>query len=704
MLLGFDIGGTFTDFVLLDEASGRIRVHKVLTTPHDPAEAVLSGVRELLESASAQSSEVSLVIHGTTLVTNAILERKGAKVGLLTTRGFRDILAMGIEQRYDVYDLFLKFPEPLVPRMWRLEVDERIDRDGRVRQGIAPNQVQDLVRRLLDDGVESLAISFLHAYRNPKHERAAAEATRAVRPDLPVSLSSEVMPEVREFERTSTCVANAYVQPLVRGYVERLRLGLMEAGCSGRFFLMQSSGGTTSVETAARFPIRLLESGPAAGALAAAFYGEQVGVRNLLSFDMGGTTAKACLIDDGQPGVASSLEVGRVHRFKRGSGLPVKMPVIDLIEIGAGGGSIASINELGLMVVGPESAGADPGPACYGQGGSRPTVTDANLVLGYLSPDYFLGGRIKLDVAAAEEALAHLAQPLGLSLVDAAWGVHSIVNENMAAAARMHILEKGRDPRRYALMAFGGAGPGHACRLARILHLPSVISPLAAGATSALGFLVAPVSFDFARSYPVLLRDMDWEQLNALYAEMLEVAGQALAEAGVDAGAARVERSVDMRYVGQVHELNVPVPAGNLGLQHLEGLREAFEREYLRLYNHLVPNLPPQALTWRLRASGPRPPVELTGMAAQAGSAPKDVVKGERPIYLPEERGYVGAKVYDRYALRPGDGFQGPAIVEERESTAVIGPGDQVRVDQYLNLVIDVAPASMPLARLTPWA
>jgi len=685
--LGFDIGGTFTDFVLLDPQDGSIQVHKTLTTYPDPSVGSLSGTQELLGAAGLTMADLDTTVHGTTLVTNAIIERRGAKLALITTQGFRDILAMGKEQRYDVYDLFLPFPAPLVNRSWRKEIHERIDAKGAVLVPVDLDEVRATVRELVAEGVESVAVCLLHAYRNPVHERAVKELLAAEFPGLYVSISSEVVPEIREYERTVTCAANAYVQPLVHSYVSRLESALASGDYQGRFYLMQSSGGTASPAMAREFPIRLLESGPAAGALVTAFYGKLLRRDDLLSFDMGGTTAKACLIQGGKPDVAPYLEAGRVHRFKKGSGLPIKAPVIDLIEIGAGGGSIARIDQLGLLKVGPESAASLPGPACYGLGGTDPTVTDANLVLGYLNPGYFLGGRMRLDREQAKAAIRKVAEPLGLDETQAAWGIYNIVSENMAAAARVHIVEKGQDPRRFAMVAFGGAGPAHACQVARILGQHEVIAPLAAGALSALGFLVAPISFDFAISNPMTLDRVDWESLNATFAEMEERGRAMLVQAGVAPSEVVMVRTADMRLLGQVHEIKVAVPGGTLGPRHVTDLQEAFRQEYVRLYSALPENISIQALSWRVVAAGNLPNVVLRTGTQIANTEPR---KGTRPAYFPET-GYVQTPIYDRYALAPGAVIQGPAIFEERESTCIIGPGDVGTIDHYLNLVVTIA-------------
>ncbi len=493
--IGIDIGGTFTDLLLVDPASGQTVAGKTLTTPDDPSRAVRTGLEQLLRDAGRSPEEVVQIVHGTTLVTNALIERKGATTALLTTRGFRDAVEIGREHRYDLYDLFLDLPKPLVPRYLRLEVTERVLSDGSIMIPLDRSEVEELGRALARQGIEAVAVCFLHSYLNPAHEREAGAILADVAPSLIVSLSSDVVPEIREYERASTTIANVYVRPVVARYLQRIQTGLQELGSSAPLLIMLSSGGICTVDTAARYPIRLVESGPAAGALAAAHIGTLTGRRSLLSFDMGGTTAKCCLIDNGQPSVTTEFEVSRVYRFKKGSGLPIRVPTIELIEIGAGGGSIARIDSLGLLKVGPDSAGADPGPACYGLGGGQPTVTDADLLLGYLDPEFFLGGRMRLDVAAARAAIGNLGQRLGLDEIATAWGIHQVVNEQMASAARIHAIEQGKDPRSYAIFAFGGAGPVHAYRVAEILHSPEIVIPLGAGVASTIGFLVAPLAF-----------------------------------------------------------------------------------------------------------------------------------------------------------------------------------------------------------------
>jgi 5-oxoprolinase (ATP-hydrolysing)/N-methylhydantoinase A len=658
--VGLDIGGTFTDFVLLESGSGALHLHKRLTTPDDPAVGALLGLRELLDAQGLGVADVDELIHGTTLVTNALIERRGSN--------------------------------------YRVEVDERVTREGEPLRAPDLEAVRRQVEALVASGVEALAICFLHSYRNPSHERAVAEYVRGRFPQLSLSVSSEVVPEIREYERTATTVCNAYVQPLMARYLNHLEQELEREGFAGHFYLMQSSGGSASLDTARKFPIRFLESGPAGGALVSAFLGRFLEMPDLLSFDMGGTTAKACLIMGGKPTTTPVMEAARVHRFKHGSGLPVKAPVVDMIEIGAGGGSIAGADSLGLLKVGPRSAGADPGPACYGLGGTEATVTDACLALGYFDPEYFLGGTMALAVDEAHAALAGLGGKLDLSEAETAWGVFRIVCENMAGAARVHIIEKGQDPRRFKLMAFGGAGAAHAARVARILGAPEVMVPQVSGVASALGFLVAPISFEFSRSYPGEVELLDWTEVNQLYRELEQQARAVLEDAGVERADMRLERRAEMRFVGQFHEIEVEVPAGSLTSDSAAEMIATFEAEYSRLYHAVLPGYRPMVLNWRLRALGPEPEVHLgmEGRPRDGASYTRqdDVVvqahKGTRQAYFPEHNGFVPVEVYDRYLLPAGACLAGPVIVEERESTTMANPGDVLTVDDLGNLHIEV--------------
>jgi N-methylhydantoinase A len=688
--VGVDIGGTFTDIFLLSDDGNEIAIGKVLTTPRDPAAAVVNGLQTLLIERHIPPSAVTHLVHGTTLITNAIIERKGAKTGLITTKGFRDALEIGRERRYDIYDISLENPEPLVPRFLRREVDERLDNTGQVMRPLDPQEALAVIRGLVHDGVDAIAVCLLHSFRNPAHELLIKKLVAEHFPHIYCSLSCEVMPEIREYERTSTTVANVYVKPLAQQYLNKLNADLRALGLPRDIFIMLSNGGITSCGVAGEYPIRLIESGPAAGALAAVFYSSHRQLDRVISFDMGGTTAKICLIDHGKPLLTTDFEAARVYRFKKGSGLPLKVPVIEMIEIGAGGGSIARVDQLGLLKVGPDSAGSEPGPVCYDRGGEEATVTDADLVLGYLSPDYFLGGKMQLNLEKAKRAIEEkIAKPLKVDLLRAAWGIHQVVNENMANAARIHLVEKGRDPRDYNLIAFGGAGPVHAYRVAERLKLKTLVCPLAAGVTSAFGMLTAPLAFDFVQSYVTPLSYIDFTVLERLYADMEARGRELLTAAGVE-GDITLSRSADMRYLHQGFEIRVPLPAGQLTAADLPALRRVFAEEYERLYKRLNPGVEVEVVNWRLVASGPQPHITLATPPA-GGRSLAAARKGERPVYQPERSDYVSCPVYDRYLLPMGESFPGPAIVEERECTVMIGSGATASVDEEQNLVITLA-------------
>ena len=706
--LGVDIGGTFTDLVVIDDATGTARVGKVLTTAKDPAHGVEDGIHALLDEAGVRSDAVRAVVHGTTLATNALIERKGAKTALLTTEGFRDALEIRREGRYDMYDLFIDPPPPLVPRHLRREVPERLLADGSILKTLDEAAARRALAELARDGVEALAICLLHAYVNPAHERRLSEIAREVSPGLSVSCSSEVVPEIREYERASTTCANVYVAPLMARYLEDLERRLAALGIDGQLYIMQSSGGTALPPLARRLPVRLVESGPAAGALAAAQAARERHEPKLLSFDMGGTTAKACVIDDGVPLVGREFEVARADRFKKGSGLPIRVPVIELIEIGAGGGSIARVDRMGLLKVGPDSAGADPGPACYSLGGRHPTVTDADLLLGYLDAEFFLGGRMRLDREAAHRVVGeHVARRLGLDVTGAAWGIHRVVNENMAAAARIHGIERGRDLRQYPLFAFGGAGPVHCWQVAKILKVPRILIPFGAGAMSAYGLLAAPLAFDFVRTGRQRLDRADWPAINRLFAEMEEEGRALLARAGVAPADIHLSRIAEMRHAGQGHEVECAMPLGALSTESLPTITASFENAYRALYHRLPHGVPIEALNWRLTVSGPQPGTGLSGRSepgralirppsvhasrtAPTTTGSARATKGARQAYFAEVGGFVETPIYDRYALHAGAEFAGPAIVEERESTAVVGPGARCRVDDGFGLVVEI--------------
>jgi N-methylhydantoinase A len=682
--VGADIGGTFTDVTLL-KTQGEMYRSKVLTTPHDPARAVLQGLQQVMQAAQTEISQVDSIIHGTTLVINALIERRGAKTALVCTEGFRDILDIANENRYDIYDLLIERPAPLVPPARRYPLPERVYSDGSVVKPLHPQAVRMLLTTLRREQVQAVAVCFLHSYKNPQHEQMVAEILQHEAPELYLTLSSDLVPEIREYPRTSTTVANVFVRPVIEQYLRSLENSLHHLGFTGQLLIMLSNGGTCTVETACRYPIYILESGPAAGALAAVYYGQQTACNTLLSFDMGGTTAKSCLIDGGKPMTTTDYEVARVYRFKKGSGLPIKVPVIEMIEIGAGGGSIARVDTLGLLKVGPDSAESEPGPVCYALGGKAPTVTDADLVLGYLDADFFLGGQMRLDATAAYQAIAEqIAAPLELDPVAAAWGIHQVVNENMASPARVHAIERGKDPRSYALFAFGGAGPVHACHVAQILGLSHVICPMGAGVASAFGMLCAPLAFDFVRSYYARLDDLDWAHANAILQSMEEEGQRLMQLAGVAPSDMTVVRRCEMRYAGQTHEIAVPLPPGHLGPDRAAVLLVAFEAAYNALYTEVQEGRLVETLNWRLTVSGPHPQVHIESTIMQGARGQS---KKERHVYFPPG-GFRSTPVYDRYTLPVGATLEGPAIIEERECTVVVAPGWVAAVDRFANLMM----------------
>jgi N-methylhydantoinase A len=686
--LAVDIGGTFTDVAV--ERGGDRWTTKVLTTPAAPEQGVLEGVRAVLEKAGLAPADIALVIHGTTLATNAVIERKGARTALLTTEGFRDVLALGNESRYDQYDLNIELPQPLVPRRWRLTVPERLDNEGRVLLPLDEAALRAQVAVLRAEGIESCAIGFLHAFVNPVHERRAAEILREEWPELPVSLSSEVSPEMREWERFSTTAANAYVQPLMASYLRRLETGLRHGGLTCPLFLMLSGGGLCTLETAARFPIRLVESGPAGGAIFSAHVAKQRGLPKVLSFDMGGTTAKVCLIDDYAPQASRSFEVARVGRFKKGSGLPLRIPVIEMVEIGAGGGSIAQLDALGRIQVGPESAGADPGPACYGRGGTRPAVTDANLALGRYEPELFAGGSLRLHPEPAKAALAeHVGARLGLSGEMAALGVIEMVDENMANAARVHAIESGKSYEGRTIIAFGGGGPVHGYRVAEKIGVKRLLVPSGAGVGSAIGFLRAPVAYEVVKSLYQRFGSFDVAAVNALLGEMSAEASSVVAQGAF--GAPTTEgRLAYMRYVGQGHEIAVALPSRPLTDADVAEIRAAYDAEYTRFYDRPVPGSDVEVLSFAVTVATLSDPVEPVAEPAES-PAPG-------PIRTQQVRDTVTGEVtpwpvFDRTAMAPGARLPGPCILAEAETSTLVGPGWTCRVDGlgYLELVQEAA-------------
>jgi N-methylhydantoinase A len=686
MKLGIDIGGTFTDLVLLDYKTSTLYFGKTLTTYPDPTLGILNGVNELLQQHNKSIKEVTTIVHGTTLVTNAVIERKGAITALLTTKGFEDVLEIGREMRYDIYDIFITMPKPLVPKELRKGVQERVDKNGKVLQKLNIEDVEKSLVALQKKGVQSVAVSLLHSYANTKHEKEIGNLLKKKFPKLTYSLSSEVMPEIREYERTSATVMNAYVQPLTDSYLKNLNRNLQQLGFKGIIHIMNSAGRLTTVDGARKTPVHLLESGPAGGTMAGVYFGKLIGKKDLVAFDMGGTTAKASMIRNLQPEITNHFEAAREKRFKKGSGLPVRIPVIDMIEIGAGGGSIAHINHLGLLTVGPESASSNPGPASYNNGGENPTVTDADLILGFLNEDYFLGGTMKLHKAKAVAAMKKkIADPLKISVEAAAWGIHRIVNENMANAARVHIIEKGLDPRFFSMLGFGGAGPVHAFNVARLMNAPQLIIPSGAGVLSALGFLVSPVATEEITSYVCRLDKMDWNKVNKMITEMQDKGFAFLSKAGINNKDGKVSIVSDMRYTGQGHEITVAIPTGKLSEKSSAEIEQNFKVEYKLRYGRDIENIPIESVTWRVLVSGPSP--ELISKQAIVGKHTK-ALKGTRKVFWGKQ--YEVTPVYDRYSIEPNKKIKGPCIIEEFESTTVVGHNSMVIIDAYKNIVIDM--------------
>lgn len=688
--LGCDIGGTFTDFVLLNDQTGEIKTGKCLTTPQDPSDAVEEGIRALEATTPDFIGKMDELIHGTTLVINSIIERKGAKTGLITTKGFRDILEIGREIRYAPYDIFAEFPKPLIPRRFRVEVDERVRSDGTVLKPLDQEEARRAVRALLDMGVESIAVCLLNSFENPAHEQKILEIIEKEAPGISTSISYHVLPQIKEYERTSTTVTNAYVKPLTGRYLSKLADRLSSIGFKGKLFIMLSSGGVTSVDTAAEFPVRIIESGPTAAVIAGQYYGKHFNIPEMFCFDMGGTTAKSCLIQKGVAGVVPTFEVGRVQRFMKGSGLTIQVPVVDLMEIGAGGGSIAKISKLGTLQVGPESSGAAPGPICYGRGGTGPCVTDADLLLGYLDENYFLGGEMKLDKEGARRGVEEkIAKPLGVSFIQAVWGIHDLINETMAAAAKTHIAEKGGNPKIVTISAFGGAGPVHAYGLAKKLGAPRMLIPPNAGVGSAMGFFTAPRAFDLLRSHKVSLFGGDFIEIENIFKGLEADATKILKKEAAD-DTIQYERSLDMRFVGQGSEVNVPLHSKDFTSLKKEDVRKLFDDIYEKLYGRTYPESEVEFINFKVRASLPERLLQLPKLEKKLGQSLDVALKGQRLAYSPIAREFIPYTVYDRYKLSPGDSFQGPAIIEEKESTLIVGEDAHVSTDDYGFLWIDL--------------
>ncbi len=686
--VGIDVGGTFTDFALYDDQADKLHLGKVLTTPEDPSIAVLRGLDDLMARAGVGFDALGEAIHATTIATNTVITRTGPLCALLTTAGFRDVLIIARQKRWELYDNSIDKPVPVVPRQHIWEARERILYDGSVRTKLDEKDVRKAARAMKKAGIKAVAVCFLHSYANPEHERRAGAIIAEEAPGLPVSLSCDVSPIYREYERTSTTTLNAYVMPAVGAYVRGLASGLAERKFKHKLFIMQSNGGVATPDIVARYPIRIIESGPAAGVLTATHYAGSAGTKNLISFDMGGTTAKLCLIEDGRPSFTSQFEVDMIH-LKKNSGLPVNIPAIDLVEIGAGGGSIARA-EMGAIAVGPDSAGSVPGPICYGRGGAEPTVTDADLVLGYLNADYFLGGQMRLDLAGAKRGIERqVAKPLGLDVTAAAWGIHEVVTSQMAQAARVVSVGKGKDPRHFAFIPFGGAGPVHGARLARMLGCPRIVFPHDAGVESAIGLLMAEPAFDLARTRITVLEAANLAEINRIYAE-LEAEGRAqLAACGMTQ--ANFLRVAEMRFVGQGYEISVTLPGGPYEKSSLDALKRAFFEAYGASYGDRAFERadPVEIVHFRLAASSPIGAMSKS-RAAAGGNDGSAALKGLRKVYFPETKGFVDCPVYDRYQLRAGDAFAGPAIVEERESTVVIIPESSAKVDGAGNIVVEL--------------
>ena len=690
--LGVDIGGTFTDAILLNESTGEVRTGKVPSTPKDPSDGFLQVVHRMLEQDEVAPDTVKYLVHGSTVATNAIIEGELSRTAFITTEGFRDLLEIQTGIRPVLYDLQFEKLRPLAPRYLCFGVPERLDFRGDVLEPLDEAAVHEIARELRDEGVESVAVCLLHSYINPDHEKRVGEILQGTLPTVPVSLSSEVAPEFREYFRASTTVINAAVRPIVSRYLKNIQERVRGSGVSGELLVMQSSGGVLTFEAAIERPVYMVESGPAAGVIAASYLGSSLGHENVLSFDMGGTTAKAGLIENGTPRVTKDYEVGgtaaATEHGSRGSGYPIRTPVIDLVEIGAGGGSIAWIDSGGILRVGPHSAGADPGPVCYGQGGTEPTITDANLALGRLSPDYFLGGEMELDIEGARQAIGEkCAGPLGMGVLEVALGIVEIANSAMVGALRQVSIQRGYDPRDFLLVAFGGAGPVHANRLAAELELPTVLVPMSPGTTSAMGLLVTDIKHDYSVALIQRADRLDFEVARESFQRMRLEGEAALSREGLKADEMVFLCQADMRYVGQSYELTIPLPDGEIAPRGLAGIIDRFHQEHERTYGFKADGEPVEFVALRLSAIGniSRPSIrKISG----SGRDPASAQKASRSAYFAESGGLVDCRVYDRYKLQPGFEVQGPAIVEEVDSTTVIHPGYRAEVDEFGNLFL----------------
>ena len=686
-LIGVDIGGTFTDIVAVDQKNGKQFNGKVLTTSQTPSEGVLLGVNEIL-SKHKIAPQKCRIIHGTTLVANALIERKGAKTALLTTRGFRDVLEIGREWRYDLFALDLDMPVPIVPRNLRFEVTERLNFEGKVIKSLDENELVKVANLIKRSDVETLAIVFMHSFKNPVHERLAKKIIQKHVPNLNICISSTVSPEIGEYERTSTCVANAYVQPIFKKYVNLLAKGIKKLGIKNDLFLMLSDGGIVHEKVAVEYPIRLVQSGPAGGAQAATLYGKIQKTNDILCFDMGGTTAKACLIENGKPSRTTVFEVARVFRFSKGSGLPLQVPVVDMIEIGAGGGSIARVDEMGLIQVGPESSSSYPGPACYDLGGKLPTVTDSDLILGYIDPDNFLGGDMKLSIENAENAIReHIAKPMGISLLDAAWAIHEVVTENMSQAATIHALEKGRKIEKFCMIPIGGAGPVHACSMMAKMNINKMISPSNAGVASAIGMIASPNAFELVQADMQNLENLNFTKLKRKFNSLKKEGEKSLLKTGTKLNKTSISNSLLMRYIGQGYEIEVPINDKCLNSNNITNIRIEFERVYKKLFGR-IEKMPLEIISLRTIA---------TSISSQPIIKQKRIDSSIDNKKTKNRKAYFGGKTYldtpvfQRNNLPKNFKKSGPLIIEERESTLIIPPYFNLNLDFTGNLLITKA-------------
>jgi N-methylhydantoinase A len=687
--VGCDIGGTFTDFVLTDTVSGRIVTAKRLTTPADPSVAMLAGLAALDALVPGYAASSMRLAHATTLVANAVIERKGAKVALLTTAGFRDVVELRRYVRVTTYEMYADPPAPLVPRHLRFPVHERTRADGSIRRVVAPDDIAAIAGRLVAEAVTSVAVAFLHSYTNPANERSVGELLARLIPGVAVSLSSDVLPQIKEYERTSTTLVNAYVKPLTRTYLSKLETGVRELGFMAPLQIMLSNGGIGSALTAAKYPVRLIESGPVAGAVMAQQLARHMDLKEVIAYDMGGTTAKACLIRDASLPLTDELEVARSRRFTKSSGFPVAIPAVNTIEVGAGGGSIARVNALGIVEVGPQSAAAEPGPACYGLGGSEPTVSDADLVLGYLDAERFAGGSMRLDRTAAERAIiARIGAATGATLEAAAWTIRDVVNESMAAAIRMHVTERGGDPSRPVLIAFGGAGPVHVADLAAKLGIRRILVPMRAGVLSALGLVLAPAAFDIARTRKLALEALDLGMLVDDVASLAKTIRERLAEVG--SAAPRFEVALGLGYTGQSYHVPVPVAADRIAALTRDELLQGFAAVYRAKYGYFYADVPVELVSVHVTGIA-EDTAPVLPRAPQRGTDAEAVIFGERSAWSARQRAFVPFMVYRRDDLAPGMRFAGPCLVEEDTATTVIDVGGRVGVDRLGSLDISIA-------------